>query len=174
MRLATAACLLMIASGATAAPVERSALQRARAAYNQGHFDAAIGAARNAVTIPPDMDAARLVLARALLERYRERADARDLDEARDELRAVDPSHLTQSDRGEWLLGYGQWLFATERYGAAAELFEVASVDEHHSSTTFDATITITESVDRGIELIMTTDGLQDQVAGRHLKRLNR
>ena len=48
-----------------------------------------------ALTIPSDMDAARLVLGRALLERYRERADARDLDEARDALRAVDPSHLT-------------------------------------------------------------------------------
>ena len=128
MRLVTVACLVMIASGgATAAPVERSALQRARASYNQGHFDAAIVAARTAVTIPSDMDAARLVLGRALLERYRERADVRDLDEARDQLRAVDPSHLSPSDRGEWLLGYGQWLFVTERYGAAAELFENAS-----------------------------------------------
>ena len=42
-------------------------------------------------------------------------------------LRAVDPSHLSPTDRGEWLLGYGQWLFFTERYGAAAELFEDAS-----------------------------------------------
>lgn len=127
MRLVLVACLVIIASGATAAPVERTALQRARAAYNQGHFDAAIGAARNALSIPADMDAARLVLGRALLERYREHADARDLDEAREALRAVDPTHLTTSDRGEWLLGYGQWLFVTERYGAAAELFEGAS-----------------------------------------------
>ena len=127
MRLLMAACLVIVASGASAAPVERTALQRARAAYNQGHFDAAIGAARNALSSPADVDAARLVLGRALLERYREHADARDLDEAREALRAVDPAHLTTSDRGEWLLGYGQWLFVTERYGVAAELFEGAS-----------------------------------------------
>jgi hypothetical protein len=127
MRLVMALCVVVIASGATAAPVERTALQRARAAYNQGYFDAAIGAARTAMSTPGDADAARLVLARALLERYREHGDTRDLDEGRDTLSAVDPAHLTQSDRGEWLLGYGQWLFITERYGAAAELFEDAS-----------------------------------------------
>ena len=81
----------MIASGRRP-PLPWSDRSAARpGAYNQGHFDAAIGAARTALTIPADVDAARLVLGRALLERYREHADARDLEEARDALRAVDP-----------------------------------------------------------------------------------
>ena len=100
---------------------------RARAAYNEGRYDAAIGASRNAVHGGTDADAARVVLGRALLERYRRQSDVHDLQEAREALRAADASRLGAADRGELLVGLGQWLFYTDWFGPAAELFEVAA-----------------------------------------------
>ena len=122
--------VLVLAAGAataSAGPADRGALARARTAYNAGRFDAAIGAARNAAEVAGDTDPARLVLGRALLERYRQSGDARDLQEARDVLRAADPGKLGPADRAELLVGLGQWLFFTDRFGPAAELFEVAA-----------------------------------------------
>jgi hypothetical protein len=127
MRLAILVVVLLSAAPAWAAPADRSALARARTAYNAGRYDAAIGAARNVVHAGVDVDAARLVLGRALLERYRLAPDPRDLAEAREVLRATDPSNLTPGDRGELLVGLGQWLFFTNRFGPAAELFDVAA-----------------------------------------------
>ena len=109
-----------------AAPPERDALKRARHAYNNGRYDAAIGAARRAVEVPGQVDAARLVLARGLLERFRAAADPGDLVEARDTLRAIDVARLPQDARYELMVGIGQWLFLTGRFGAAAEMFDAA------------------------------------------------
>jgi hypothetical protein len=127
MRLAILVALLVSAAPAWAAPADRTALARARTAYNAGRYDAAIGAARNVLHTEADVDAARLVLGRALLERFRQAGDARDLNEAREVLRATDGSNLPAGDRGELLVGLGQWLFFTDRFGPAAELFEVAA-----------------------------------------------
>ena len=77
------------APAAFAAAPDRSALDRARRAYNAGRYDAAIGAARHALEVPDQVDAARLVLARALLERFRTSSLPGDLVEARDTLRAI-------------------------------------------------------------------------------------
>jgi hypothetical protein len=126
MRLVVLVCLCAVAVPAAASTPDRSSLARARKAYNEGQYDAAIGAAKNCLAVPGEANAGRLVLGRALLERYRALADARDLSEASDTLRALDPTKLSAADRAEWLVGYGQWLFFTERYGAAAELFEDA------------------------------------------------
>jgi hypothetical protein len=114
------------APDASAATPDRSALNRARHAYNDGRYDAAVGAARNAIQVTDQADAARVVMARALLERYRANLDARDLVEARDTLRMVDVGRLPNSDRCELMVGFGQWLFLTGRFGAAAELFDTA------------------------------------------------
>ncbi len=127
MRLAIVAALVVWAGVASASPADHSALARARAAYNAGHYDAAIGAARTGVHAGPDADPMRVVLGRALLERYRVGSDTHDLQEAREALRATDASRLGPADRGELLVGLGQWLFYTDRFGPAAELFEVAA-----------------------------------------------
>lgn len=128
MRLAVLVCLLAITvTAAAAAAPDRGALGRARRAYNEGRYDAAVGAARTAVASGADTDTAHLLLARALLERYGQHHDARDLAEARQSLQDIDPSGLPFTDRAEWLVGYGQWLYLTKRYGAAAELFDDAA-----------------------------------------------
>jgi tetratricopeptide (TPR) repeat protein len=111
MRLAILVALLLAAAPAWAAPADRTALARARTAYNAGRYDAAIGAARNVLNAGVDVRGA---------------GDVHDLGEAREVLRATDPSNLSPGDRGELLVGLGQWLFFTERFGPAAELFEVA------------------------------------------------
>lgn len=127
MRLAALLVVLVAGPAFAAAPPDRGALVRARTAYNTAHYDAAIGAARTAVQVPGDADAARLVLGRALLERYRQAGDAHDLHEAREVLRGADASHLSPPDCAELLVGFGQWLFFTDRFGPAADLFEVAA-----------------------------------------------
>src|SRR6185436_2361176 len=55
-----------------------------------------------------------------------------------------------------------------------AQLFDVTGIHEHDPAATLDAAVAITEPVDRGIELIMTAQGLQDQMTRRHLQRLDR
>jgi hypothetical protein len=127
MRLVVLVCLLATAASSAAAAPDRGALGRARRAYNEGRYDAAIGAARTAVADGADADVSHLLLARALLERYGQHHDARDLAEARQALQAIVPSNLPFTDRAEWLVGYGQWLYLTERFGAAAELFDDAA-----------------------------------------------
>jgi hypothetical protein len=127
MRLVVLVCLLATALPAAAAAPDGGALTRARRAYNEGRYDAAAGAARTAVANGADRDVSQLLLSRALLERYGQHHDPRDLSEARQALQSITPSNLPFTDRAEWLVGYGQWLYLTERYGAAAELFDDAA-----------------------------------------------
>src|SRR5215203_2044777 len=114
------------APAAFAAAPDSRALDRARRAYNAGRYDAAIGAARHALEAPDQVDAARLVMARALLERFRITSTPEDLDEARDALRAISLPALPRNERYELMVGFGQWLFFTGRFGAAADLFDTA------------------------------------------------
>jgi hypothetical protein len=115
-----AAWLLVVAVPAASA----DALSDARRFYNQGQFDAAERAALEAEKVPSTADAARVVLGRIQLERYRKSAAAPDLDTAIASLRSVDARRLDPRDKAELAIGLGEALYLDEHYGAAAALFE--------------------------------------------------
>lgn len=114
------ALVLLLPSGAAAT---RAELARARTFYNQRQFDEAIEAAELARKTSETADAAAVVLARAHLERYRERVDPADLSAARTALSAVRPAGLDGRDRLEFLVALGASLFLEDDFGAAAEVF---------------------------------------------------
>jgi len=123
---ALAGLVLATAPGLSLAVDQPGALARARVAYNQQRFDEAIAAAREARRVPETASAAQLLLARALIERYRIAGDAADLATAREALSLIDPSKLMPRDRGEMQIGLAESLFLDDRFGAAADLFEDA------------------------------------------------
>ena len=106
------------------AAAQRADLARARTLYNQRQFDGAIEAAALAQKTPATADAATVVLARAHLERYRERANPADLSAARVALGTVRVSNLDTRDHVDFLMALGEALFFEDDYGAAATLFE--------------------------------------------------
>lgn len=106
------------------AAAQRAELAKARTAYNQRQFDTAIEAATAAQKTPATADAATVVLARAHLERYRERANPDDLSAARNALGTVRVSNLDTRDHTDFLMALGEALFFEDDYGAAATLFE--------------------------------------------------
>jgi hypothetical protein len=114
---------LVVFSVASAA-AQRADLARARTLYNQRQFDGAIEAATIAQKTPATADAATVVLARAHLERYRERANPDDLAAARVALGTVRVSNLDTRDHVDFLMALGEALFFEDDYGAAATLFE--------------------------------------------------
>jgi tetratricopeptide (TPR) repeat protein len=99
-------------------------LAQARRLYNLGDYESAERMAKEATAVPARADAARVVLGRIQLERYRQTADAADLQAARAALRTVDPRVLDGRERVELLIGFAEALYLEDRYGAAAELFE--------------------------------------------------
>jgi hypothetical protein len=111
-------------SWAVPASATRADLAKARALYNQRQFDAAIEAATAAQRTPATLDAATVVLARAHLERYRERADPADLGTARTALGTVRALNLDAKDKIDFLLALGEALFFEDDFGAAARVFE--------------------------------------------------
>jgi hypothetical protein len=115
------ALVLIFAASASA---QRADLARARTAYNQRQFDVAIEAAGAALKIPATADAAAVVLSRAHLERYRERANPDDLSAARIALGTVRVVNLDARDHVDFLMALGEALFFDDDYGAAATLFE--------------------------------------------------
>ena len=121
-RAALCAALVLLTAGAAAA--QRAELAKARTAYNQRQFDTAIEAATVARKVPATADAATVVLARAHLERYRERANPDDLSAARNALGTVRVSNLDTRDHVDFLMALGEALFFEDDYGAAATLFE--------------------------------------------------
>jgi hypothetical protein len=125
MRFLGAAMVVLLACG-TAHAAEPAALARARTLYNEGNYDGAIDAAKEALKVPAASDAASLVIARSHLERYRQRGDAGDLTSAREILHGVRLQSLAGRDRVDLLIGLGQLLFLGESFGAAAELFDTA------------------------------------------------
>jgi hypothetical protein len=114
------ASALTATSGQTAV----SELAQARAHYNQRQFDEAIAVASAVRKVPEAADAAALVLARAHLERYRERSDPADLSAAREVLSGIRAGSLDARDQVEVLLALGQSLFLEDDFGASAEIFE--------------------------------------------------
>ena len=95
------AVLLLVLASSLAAARAPDPLTLARRFYNQGQLDQALVAARQAASNPATASSARLVIGRIHLERYRQDATAGGLDEARKELRSVDPRVLdaTRTDR---------------------------------------------------------------------------
>lgn len=120
----TLALVLLSALAASAQRADRADLARARTAYNQRQFDVAIEAAGAAQKVQSTADAAAVVLARAHLERYRERANPDDLSAARVALGTVRVSNLDARDNIDYLMALGEALFFEDDYGAAATLFE--------------------------------------------------
>jgi hypothetical protein len=107
-------------------PVVQAAdpLAEARRLYNARQYEAAARAAREALAVDGLADAARVVLGRVQLERFRQTADPTDLSAARESLRSVDPAPLRYRERVELTIGQAEVLYLDDRYGAAAELFE--------------------------------------------------
>jgi len=116
--------LLSVVAVPSFAVANKADLARARALYNERQFDQAIEAARLAADTPETRDPAAVVLARALLERYRERVDPADLGAAREALGGVRALLLEDRERVEYLLALGQALFLEDEFGAAAVVFE--------------------------------------------------
>lgn len=114
---------LLVALAVEPAQASRADLARALALYNERQFDQAIEAAMAARKTPDTQDAAAVVLARAHLERYRERVDPADLSAAREALGAVRTTVLDQRERLEYVLALGQALFLEDEFGAAAHIF---------------------------------------------------
>lgn len=119
-----ALALICIAGVPGLALANKADLARARTLYNERQFDQAIEAARLAGDSPETRDPAAVVLARALLERYRERVDPADLGAAREALGGVRTLLLEDRERVEYLLALGQALFLEDEFGAAAVVFE--------------------------------------------------
>ena len=120
----TVLTLLIVCGLSASAGATRADLARARSFYNQRQFDRAIEAAEVARKTPTTANAATVVLARAYLERFRERADPSDLAAARAALGSVVSGELEDADRVDFLMALGQALFLQDDYGAAARLFE--------------------------------------------------
>ena len=120
----TAAVLLACQVAALGAQSGRAELAKARAHYNQRQFDEAIDAATSARRAADSADVASIVLARAHLERYRERADPSDLSAAREVLGTIRAGGLEPRDQVELLLAVGESLFLEDDFGAAATIFE--------------------------------------------------
>ena len=117
------AALLILLCGIPAF-AQRPELAKARSAYNEQRFDEAVEAALVAQKFPAITDAATVVLSRAYLERYRQRANPADLAAARSQLGNVRVANLDTRDHVDFLMALGETLFFEENYGAAAELFE--------------------------------------------------
>jgi hypothetical protein len=119
--------IVALLGGATgAAAAEPASLVKARMLYNAGNYEGAIDAAAVARRQAQSADAASLVIARAHLERYRQRAEPGDLAAAREALGAVHAASLSPRDHVDLLVGMGLSLYLGEIYGAAAELFDTA------------------------------------------------
>ena len=124
MRRLGSILVALIVCSAPAAADDKDPLERARALYNDGRFDAAIASADQARLAPGRADRADLIAARAYLERFRGSGAPDDLTNARERLRRLDPQRLGARERVEFLVGAGETLFFDESYGAAADLFD--------------------------------------------------
>jgi hypothetical protein len=120
-RLGYTALVLMLAN----VPLHAAdALSDARRLYNQGQYDAAEQAAREAARFPATVDGARVVLGRIQLERYRRTPAAADLSGAIATLREVNVGRLDARERIELAIGLAEGLYLEDRFGAAGALFE--------------------------------------------------
>jgi len=126
---AVALLLVAIAVPALGRPAAAAApaadqLTEARRLYNLAQYEMAERLAREAAAIPARSDAAKVVLGRIQLERFRQSSNAADLNAARETLRSVDPSGLDAAERVELTIGLAEALYLAGQFGAAAELFD--------------------------------------------------
>jgi hypothetical protein len=121
MRWCISALLLLVLAGPAHAA---DALTEARRLYNLGQYEMAERLAREAAAIPARTDAARVVLGRIQLERFRQSSNAADFGAARESLRSVDPSGLDAAERVELMIGLAEALYLEGQFGAAAHLFD--------------------------------------------------
>src|SRR5688500_719931 len=119
---ALSAVLVIVLLG-TAAEAQRAELAKARASYNQQQFDEAIAAALAAQKVGATADAATVVLSRAYLERYRQRANPADLAAARAQLGTVRVANLDSREHVDFMMALGEALFFEDDFGAGAALF---------------------------------------------------
>ena len=115
---------LAAAGGVSTAAVDP--LTSARRLYNQGLFDRALDAAREAEANAARVASARLVIGRVHLERFRRNTDSADLEAARGALRGLDPRALDSRERVELVIGLAELLYFDDRFGACAEMLEPA------------------------------------------------
>lgn len=101
-------------------------LLRARTLYNQQLYSLAIDSANTARRTPQLADAATLVVARSLLERFRKESNADDLEAARAELQQIRAGALTPGDQAELVIALGELLYLDDQPGGAAVEFERA------------------------------------------------
>jgi hypothetical protein len=124
LRSAFLSCVALVLVAATSVSARQADLARARTAYNEGRYDEAIEAALVAQKVPATSDAATVVLARAYLERYRQRANPADLAGARVQLGVARVANLDARDHIDFMMALGEALFFEDDYGAAAAMFE--------------------------------------------------
>jgi tetratricopeptide (TPR) repeat protein len=117
---------LLVALAISAAQGAVDSLAEARRLYNLGQYENAARFARDAIKVPATAEGGRLILGRIYLEQYRQSANADDLMQARESLRAVNTQSLDRRERVELAIGQGEALFLDDRFGPAAELFERA------------------------------------------------
>jgi hypothetical protein len=126
-------CFIAIGLSLSTAPVfAADALSDARRLYNLGQFDAAERAAREAARVPTTADAARVVLGRVLLERYRRQPIPADLSGAITAFANIDTRRLEPRERVELSIGFAEALYLEDRFGAAAVLF-ASVLDASHA-----------------------------------------
>jgi len=118
--------MLALAAPAAKAAGPREMLAKARQLYNAGRYDEAIEAARSATAAPELVDRARIVLARASLERFRRSMEAADLSTAREALAQIKTTDFAPDDRLDLIIATGESLYFDDKPGAAAEQFELA------------------------------------------------
>src|SRR4051794_32450051 len=112
--------LAMVLTLWTSVPMSAPAvdpLAVARKLYNQGEYDRALEAAREAEANPATSSAARLVIGRIRLERYRQTAQRGDLEDARVALRMLDARVLDARERVELQVGLAEVLYFDDRFG---------------------------------------------------------
>ena len=101
----------------------QSDLERARVFYNAGQFDESISAATSASTKAAAANSAKLIIARARLERFRKLGDKEELATARADLMALKPATLAPQESIEWQIGVATALFLEDQLGPASEMF---------------------------------------------------
>jgi hypothetical protein len=125
------AAAIVAAMGQSRVPGEAQ-LAQARRLYNEQRYDEAIKLADEARQMPATAAPASIVFARAHLEQYRTGSEIAGLESARQALKGIESPKLAPRDQVEFAIALGQLLYLDEpltfddRYGAAAEQFEVA------------------------------------------------